>query len=241
MLTLRDVGCARGHGHDAFTVRVERLEIARAETIAITGASGSGKSTLLEMLALVLRPEVNGCFDWRSKHPSHEPQDIGALWRRDAFHELTRIRARRIGFVLQTGGLLPYLDVRSNIELSRRIERLSWRNSPVPRLIETLGLTRLSRNMPHQLSVGERQRVSIARAMAHEPELLLADEPTAALDPELADQVIELMLDLVARTETTAVIVTHDRDRVRARVDREVTASAITGGEGRGSRFGVSG
>ncbi len=240
MLTLRDVGCVRGKGNDAFSVSIECLEIARAETVAITGVSGSGKSTLLEMLALVLRPTVNGCFAWESQSPSDEPQDIGALWQRDALHELTRIRARRIGFVLQTGGLLSYLDVSSNIELSRRIERLPWRNSPVPRLIQALGLARLSKKMPHQLSVGERQRVSIARAMAHEPELLLADEPTAALDPELADQVIDLMLDLVARTETTAVIVTHDRDRIRARVDREVTAKVAVDTEGRGSIFGVA-
>ncbi len=240
MLTLRNVACVRGKGDDAFSVWVEHLEIARGETLAITGESGSGKSTLLELLALVLRPTVCGDFEWESRRQGDKFQDIGGLWRRDALHELTRIRACRIGFVLQTGGLLPFLDVRSNIELSRVIERLPSRNSPVPGLIQALGLSRLIKKMPHQLSVGERQRVSIARAMAHEPELLLADEPTAALDPELADQVIGLMLDLVARAETTAVIVTHDRERIRARVDREVTARMVTDTEGRGSCFGVT-
>jgi putative ABC transport system ATP-binding protein len=238
VLTLEDVACIRGRGPDAFSVRVDRLEIARAETVAITGASGSGKSTLLEMLALVLRPDVAGSFVWESRHPDAAGQDIGALWQRGALADLTRIRATRIGFVLQTGGLLPYLDVRSNIELPRRIGRLPWRDSPIPRLIDALGLARLSGKMPHQLSVGERQRVSIARAMAHEPELLLADEPTAALDPELADQVIGLMLELVARSQTTAIIVTHDRQRVSTRVDREIMATVASDGSGRGSRFG---
>ncbi|MCB1857531.1 MAG: ABC transporter ATP-binding protein [Gammaproteobacteria bacterium] len=240
MLTLRDVACVRGSGPESFTVRVDRLQISRGETIAITGASGCGKSTLLEILALVLRPAVRDRFTWESASPGHGEQDIAVLWQRDAFSHLTRIRARRIGFVLQTGGLLPYLDVRSNIELARRIARLPSRGSPVPRLMDTLGLSHLDRKMPHQLSVGERQRVSIARAMAHEPELLLADEPTAALDPELAEQVIELMLELVERTQTTAVIVTHDRDRVRARVDREIVAQPIAGETGRGSCFGAA-
>ncbi|MCB1924870.1 MAG: ABC transporter ATP-binding protein [Gammaproteobacteria bacterium] len=238
MLTLRGVSCVRGTGAESFTVAVGELVISRGETVAITGSSGSGKSTLLEMLALVLRPTVGERFAWEAADDAGHTQDIGALWQRDAFRELARMRARNIGFVLQTGGLLPYLDVQSNIEMSRRISRRNWRRNAIPQLVEALGLSHLTRKMPHQLSVGERQRVSIARAMAHEPDLLLADEPTAALDPQLADQVITLMLELVARMETAAVIVTHDHERVRARVDHEFSAVPMTGSE-RGSCFGM--
>jgi len=232
VLTLSDITCVRGHGTDAFSVSVENLTIKRAETVAITGKSGSGKSTLLEILALVLRPQVRGCFKWESRRAGGSTLDLAQLWHKDARRELTRIRAGQIGFVLQTGGLLPYLDVQSNIELSRHIECLPRKDSPVPRLIKALELTRLCRKLPHELSVGERQRVSIARAMAHEPELLLADEPTASLDPELEDQVIALML--------TAVIVTHDRERFCPHVDREVIASATNDGMVRGTRFAVA-
>ena len=240
MLTLREVSCVRGSGAESFTVRINQLVISRGDTVAITGSSGSGKSTLLEILALVLRPTVGDCFCWDFGVGKGQSQDISALWRRNSFSDLARIRALRIGFVLQTGGLLPYLDVQANVEISRRIARRNWRSNPIPRLTETLGLGHLMRKMPQQLSVGERQRVSIARAMAHEPDLLLADEPTAALDPELADQVIGLMLDLVARTDTAAVIVTHDHERVRSRVGRELSAQPISTVDERGSCFGAA-
>lgn len=240
MLTLREVSCVRGSGAESFTVTIGNLVISRGETVAITGSSGSGKSTVLEMLGLVLRPVVGDTFRWDFRERNGQRQDISALWRQDAFAELARIRAHHIGFVLQTGGLLPYLDVQANIAISRRIARSGWRENPVPRLIDALGLRCLVSKMPHQLSVGERQRVSIARAMAHEPDLLLADEPTAALDPELADQVIGLMLDLVARTETALVIVTHDHDRVRSRVKREFRAQPILVDGDRGSCFGAA-
>lgn len=238
MLALRDVSCIRGSAQDAFSVHISDLTIHRGETVAVTGASGSGKSTLLELLALVLRPSVEGRFVWHENEGGSPRLDIDDLWQRDAYADLARTRARRIGFVLQTGGLLPYLDVQSNIEMSRRIARCPWRNNPVPDLIAELGLPHLINKMPHQLSVGERQRVSIARAMAHEPELLLADEPTAALDPVLSEQVIGLMLDLVTRSGTAAVIVTHDQERVRSRVDREYQAMPMSSASGRGSCFG---
>ena len=239
VLTLNGVSCVRGSGPDAFSIRVDELTIHRGETVAVTGASGSGKSTFLEILALVLRPSVAGCFVWQAKQPDAAQLDIDELWKRGAHGELARTRAQRIGFVLQTGGLLPYLDVRSNIEISRRIAGRPWRDNPVPELIRDLGLSHLIKKMPHQLSVGERQRVSIARAMAHQPDLLLADEPTAALDPVLSEQVIGLMLDLVARTGTTAVIVTHDQEGVRSRVDREFPAVPLSSESGRGSCFGA--
>lgn len=238
MLTLRQVSCIRGIGTESFSIRIDNLSIAPGETIAITGSSGSGKSTLLEILGLVLRPAVGDSFRW--DFGDGKSTDIDALWRRDAFPDLARIRAHRIGFVLQTGGLLPFLDVQANIEISRRIAQCSRRNNPIPNLIDSLELRHLLGKMPHQLSIGERQRVSIARAMAHEPDLLLADEPTAALDPQLADQVITLMLDLVARTDTAAVIVSHDHERVRARVDRELSAQPMLIAGERGSCFGSS-
>ena len=222
MLQLDNIHCRRGIGTQRFTVSISHLSIARGETVAITGRSGSGKSTVLEILGLVLCPDSSGCFAWNDRQGN--TLDLAALWRSQRDAQLSRIRANRIGFVLQTGGLLPYLDVRRNIGFTRRLIGLPRESERVDKLVEVLDIGRLMARKPHQLSIGERQRVSIARSLAHDPQLFLADEPTSALDPHLADEVFDLMVDAVQRTGSTAVIVTHDQERVKALGLREIRA-----------------
>jgi len=203
--------------------------------VALTGASGSGKSTMLDLLGLVLRPDAAARFQIRTANGVDI--DIAELWRRDAGDALAAIRARLIGYVLQTGGLLPFLTAAENITLSPRL--LGMRAEPrlLDQLIDLLALRRLLAKKPQALSIGERQRVAIARALAHRPQLLLADEPTAALDPHHAVEVMQLLLALVRDLGITAVIVSHDWELVRSFGLREVRAESVPTAVGSASRF----
>lgn len=141
---------------------------------------------------------------------------------------------------MQTGGLLPFLTVRDNLLINRRLLGLCERDDYLERLVDTLELAGLLDAYPAALSVGQQQRASIGRALAHRPALLLADEPTSALDPRLADRVLSLLLDLAARSGTSVVLATHERGRVEAlglrRLDAQDADSADTPG-GAHARF----
>jgi len=215
MLTLKALSHQRGKGAQSFTLEVPELKVKKGEIIALTGASGSGKSTLLEIIGLILKPMSVVEF-------SLAGHDIEHFWRGGLGSQLSLIRARQLGFVLQSGGLLPYLSVLDNICLSRKLLGLKLTDPFVLEVCETLGISHLLKRRPEQLSIGERQRTAIARALVHKPDLLLADEPTAALDPFHADQVMELLIKLTQQFKLTSIIVTHDWDRVKALGLREV-------------------
>jgi len=231
---LRGIGLRRGRGADGFALEIDSLRIRQGECVALTGPSGSGKSTLLDLLGLVLRPERMETFLLRDAQGGLA--DIGALWRARDRDALAAIRASSIGYVLQTGGLLPFLPARENILLSRSLLGLP-EDHLAQRLAERLRVAHLLSKKPGALSVGERQRVAIARALAHRPTLMLADEPTAALDPIHAVEVMELMLELAAELGATAVVVTHDWDLARSLGLREIPAEPLQRGEGCATRF----
>ena len=199
-------------GGSVFEMAVPQLRLERGERIGIIGPSGSGKSTLLDTLAMIIRPERIGVFRLGF---GGEPIDVVPLLMRNRSGRLAAIRSRWIGYVLQTGGLLPFLSVRGNIELSRRLLGLKD-DGTVQEVAERLGIARHFRKLPAALSVGERQRVAIARALAHRPAVIVADEPTASLDPENARIAMDSFMDLTRDFQTTAIIATHDHDRVRA-------------------------
>jgi putative ABC transport system ATP-binding protein len=115
-----------------------------------------------------------------------------------------------LGFVPQSGGLLPFLSVKQNIELPRKLVGVQDRDLLLEQVIERLRLKPLLGRMPAQLSIGERQRVSFARSIAHRPGLLLADEPTAALDPILAKELFTLIVEIARELSIGALIVTHE-------------------------------
>lgn len=175
------------------------------DRVAIVGPSGCGKSTLLGLLSLALRPSVVGKLEIGS-------EDVGPYWKgRHGAAILGRIRAATMGFVPQMSALLPFLSVRANIALPlevlgrtdpARIEDLATR-------LDILG--QLDR-MPGTLSVGQRQRGAIARAVVHRPRLVLADEPTAALHPEQAARAMRLLFEQGGE-ESAVVMVTHDGAR----------------------------
>ena len=211
MLSLRDVHKIRGSGPQGYRLIVPHLDLQAGRHYALVGPSGCGKSTLLDLLALALAPDRAQRFDFSTADGEF---DIGGLWRTDEHDQLARLRSRYLGYVLQTGGLLGYLDVRANIGLPRRLLGQADDGS-VERLARELGIDDQLRKKPAALSVGQRQRVSCARALVHGPQLVLADEPTAALDPLNAGRVMDMLLEQAGRQRACCVIASHDEALVR--------------------------
>ncbi len=206
MLRLRDIRKSRGSGSQRFSLHVPRLDLQPGQRLAVVGASGSGKSTLLDLLALVLSPDPGGELSLRGEAGD---SDIAALWRAGRHDRLAQLRSRLLGYVLQTGGLLGFLDVRGNIGLSRALLGLGDDGS-VRRLAEQLEIADQLDKRPAALSVGQRQRVGIARALAHAPRLVLADEPTASLDPLNAARVMQLLVQQSQARGAALLLTTHD-------------------------------
>ncbi|NVZ48999.1 ABC transporter ATP-binding protein [Pseudomonas sp. B6002] len=208
MLSLSAVHKSRGVGSQRYSLVIPALALRAGEQLAIVGPSGCGKSTLLDLLALVLAPDQVGQFEFHQ-------HDIAGLWRGDQQTTLAALRSQHLGYVLQTGGLLGFLDVRSNIALSRQLLGLKDDGS-VTRLAEQLEISDQLAKKPAALSVGQRQRVSCARALAHAPQLVLADEPTASLDPLNAERVMQALLAQAREHRAACVIATHDEPLARA-------------------------
>lgn len=207
-------------GEHGFLLKVPELAIHKGEKVALVGFSGCGKSTLLDLLAMILRPDRAEAFSF---HPEKEdPLDVNAAWERRDMDRLAHTRMLHMGYVLQTGGLLPFLSIRENIGLSRLGLGLQV-DETVEELANRLGIERHLKKHPSQLSVGERQRVAIARAMAHNPSVVLADEPTASLDPINAEEIMSLFAGLAEDTGVTLVVGTHDWGRVEDRGFRRIT------------------
>lgn len=190
---------------NGFVLQVPSFVIRRGDKILLTGPSGSGKSTLLDMLGLVLRPDAGGQF---AIQLARQPVDIMQLWQQRQMEELAELR-RHMGYVLQTGGLLPFLSARQNIALAFKMQREA-NHRLLPRIAVELNIEHLLDKLPAQLSVGERQRVAIARAIVRQPVFILADEPTAALDPAHAEKVMGVFTRMVEEMGLTLFLVTHD-------------------------------
>ena len=235
LFTLKGVGKTRTQG-PGYTLDIARLEVMPGETIAVTGPSGSGKSTALDILGMALRPDAAETFQL---HVAGESVDVAQCWRRGEQDRLAALRLRHMGYVLQTGGLLPFLSARENITAVRRAVGLPD-GKDVDELAERLDIGRLLPVSPHKLSVGERQRVAIARALASRPALILADEPTAALDPVNAQGVMDLFTDLAREMGCTVVLVTHAPEMARRLGFRECPFRfAADGGEEGGETGGA--
>ena len=217
IICLEDVERVRGSPSEPFRLKIERLAIAAGERVALLGPSGCGKSTCLDLLAMTLRPTRSRRF--RLDVGGGKAADIADLWARADRDAMTRTRARYFGYVLQTGGLLPFLDIYENVVISRRLLGLPC-PGPALEILEFLGIGHLARRKPARVSIGERQRAAVARALAHGPKIVLADEPTASLDPTSAERVMELLVRLAAELAITLVVVSHDRtlvERMRLR------------------------
>jgi putative ABC transport system ATP-binding protein len=175
--------------------------------LAFIGESGSGKSTLLELLAMILQPTQCGKF-YFAPLPKTKAYNIKTAWQSANPDQLSNLRSHYIGYMLQTGGLLPYLTVRENINLSLRLLQLPLDNA-AELLAEKLKITEQLDKLPEKLSVGQRHRAAIARALVHEPPVVIADEPTAAIDPINAENIVSMMVSLADDLGVTLIIATH--------------------------------
>jgi putative ABC transport system ATP-binding protein len=188
------------------------IDIAQGEFVAVVGRSGSGKTTLLNLLAGIDRPTAGTV--------RVAGADLGSL----SESRLAAWRGRNVGLVFQFFQLLPTLTVMENVLLPMDFAKtvpIGERRDRAQHLLERVGVGDQADKLPATLSGGQQQRAAIARALANDPRLLLADEPTGNLDSATADAVLELFADLHADGRTI-VVVTHERD-IRAIVGREVT------------------
>ena len=175
------------------------LDIDVNEYVAIMGPSGSGKSTLLNVLGALDVPTA-GTYQINGQLANEMDDD-----------DLARIRNQEIGFVFQTFNLLPRADAQGNVELPLVYSGMpvSERRQRAARSLEAVGLSDRADHRPNELSGGQRQRVAIARALVNDPSIILADEPTGALDTRTGDEIMELIGDLHAKGNTI-ILVTHE-------------------------------
>ena len=191
------------------------FEVNAGEFIGLVGPSGSGKTSLLAMIAGLLSPNDGKII--LAGEPLSEMSES----------QRTKFRRQKIGFTFQTNNLVNFLNVRENVELMLRLNgKLDAEGKErAVELLDRLGLGERLHNLPSQLSGGQRQRVAIARSLIHDPELVLADEPTASLDTTLAFQVVETFSQLIHEQNRVGIMVTHDlrmcryTDRVFQMVD----------------------
>jgi putative ABC transport system ATP-binding protein len=204
-------GVCRDYPGGVTALRGVDLDLARGELVAIVGPSGSGKTTMLNLMGTLDRPSAGRVVV--------EAFDVAELSDR----ELSALRARRIGFVFQHFHLAPGVSALDNVAdgLLYAGVSLRERRQRAEAALRRVGLGHRLRHRPHELSGGEKQRTAIARALVREPALLLADEPTGALDSQSGEGVMRVLLDL-NRTGTTIVVITHEQV-VAAHLSRQVS------------------
>ena len=192
-----------GSGETAVTaLSAVSLSVAEGDFLAVTGRSGSGKTTLLNLLSGLDRPSTGSVY--------FHGDDLSQL--REA--DLVDMRRHRIGFVFQSFGLMPLLSAQENVELPLHIGGLSWRErrQRAAESLRAVGLGTRSRHRPFELSGGEQQRVSIARALVTQLEVVFADEPTGELDASTARSIAETLAEVAASKRATVIVATHDLD-----------------------------
>jgi putative ABC transport system ATP-binding protein len=200
---LRVEGVSRVFGHGPRAVHAVRdvsLSARRGELVAVRGRSGAGKTTLLNIVGGLDRPDAG-----RVTVAGREVTGAG-----DA--ELLALRRDTVGFVFQSFGLIPILSAAENVGVPMRLARLpsAQREERVSMLLELVGLGGHAAQRPAELSGGQQQRVAVARALANDPDLLIADEPTGQLDSETGRSIMDLLRALVRSRGMTALVATHD-------------------------------
>lgn len=204
MMRVTNLRKSYGQGDARFEVlKGINLNIQKGETLALIGKSGSGKSTLLSLLA--------GLDQADSGEIEISGKNISTLKEQ----ELTRFRAENMGIVFQQFHLVSTLSALENVLLPLELLKRDNAKEIAKSLLESVGLSHRSHHLPSELSGGESQRVAIARALAINPAILFADEPSGNLDEETGEKVMDLLFNMVKKTNTTLVLVTHDQDLAR--------------------------
>jgi len=192
-----------GSGHtEVVAVQDVSVQVSRGEIVALLGPSGAGKTTLLTLLGLIRPPNTGRiAIDGTLVFDNHQDKV-----------NVRRFRRQKLGFVFQKANLIPFLTAAENIRLAMEIDDQPARASRkrATELLEYLGVAERAQNLPSMLSGGEQQRVAVARALANRPSVLLADEPTAALDSMRGRQVMELFRKVAHEQNAGVIVVTHD-------------------------------
>jgi putative ABC transport system ATP-binding protein len=212
LVSLRGISKHFGEGDTRIdALRDISLDVAPGEVVALRGPSGSGKTTLLNVIACILEPSAG-----RMSLDGEVVYD-GRWLRRD----LRRLRLEKIGFIFQFHNLLPFLDATDNVAIVLQLAGLEPADAQkrASELLEYLEVGHRKRAFPGKLSGGEAQRVAIARALANRPRIILADEPTAALDSKRAQIVMDLLRKLAVDQNAAVIAVTHD-EKIFDRFDR---------------------
>ncbi|KXY69540.1 ABC transporter ATP-binding protein [Bacillus sp. FSL W7-1294] len=213
LLKLDKVSKVYGEGNTEVTaLHPMSLDVKAGEFIGIVGPSGSGKSTLLSIAGALLSPSKGDIYI--------REQNITKLSEK----EMTDIRLKKIGFIFQFANLVPYLNVKEQLLYIAKLKKESKQESEkrADHLLGAFGLGERKNHYPNQLSGGEKQRVAIARAFMNNPDLILADEPTASLDSKRAREVVEMMKREVKESQKAAIMITHD-ERMLDVCDRILT------------------
>lgn len=198
------------NGHRLPVLGIERYELTQGEQAALVGSSGGGKTTLLNVISGILTPD-SGRIIVSGKDIATLPEVV-----RDRF------RAAKIGFVFQTFNLLPAFTALENVMLGMSFSGRGVDKEFATALLQRVGLSSRLHHTPQRMSVGEQQRVSVARSMANKPALLLADEPTANVDPANQKLILDLIRETCREHNVTLLMVTHDMEVAETfgRVDR---------------------
>jgi ABC-type lipoprotein export system ATPase subunit len=197
LVETRDLTRVYGDGEEIRALDGVSVKISHGELVTVMGPSGSGKSTLLNMIGALDKPTTGSVLI--------DGQDLADIRDKDSF------RARTVGFVFQLHNLIPTLTARENVEVPMMGHLgLGERRARSRQLMELVDLGDRMRHLPNQLSGGQRQRVAVARALANNPPLVLADEPTGSLDSEAGRALMGLLRELNRSQGTTFVVVTHD-------------------------------
>ncbi|ANC20224.1 hemin ABC transporter ATP-binding protein [Bacillus cereus] len=213
LLKLDKVSKVYGEGNTEVTaLHPMSLDVKAGEFIGIVGPSGSGKSTLLSIAGALLSPSKGDIYI--------REQNITQLSEK----EMTDIRLKKIGFIFQFANLVPYLNVKEQLLYIAKLKKENKQESEkrADHLLAAFGLGERKNHYPNQISGGEKQRVAIARAFMNNPDLILADEPTASLDSKRAREVVEMMKREVKESQKAAIMITHD-ERMLDVCDRILT------------------
>lgn len=217
---LKNISISREKGGVTFRLEIPKLAIYSGEFIGVIGSSGCGKSTFLDILGLILSIDSSERFRLSVKQKNTIfKQEISSL----SDKKLADIRREHIGYILQSGGLLPFLSVQENILLSEKLNSKNISQESFHKLVSLLGIEGQINKKPQYLSGGQRQRVAIARALIHNPEIILADEPTASVDKPTAIEIRDQLKKLAKAYGSSVLMVTHDIDMVENLSDRLFT------------------
>lgn len=211
-LLLEGVEKKPGGSADSITIRIPRFELLKGEMVAIVGENGCGKSTMLDMIAMLLQPDRADRFLMYTD--GGKSIDLLGLGSR----QISRIRRNHLAYILQSGGLLEFLTIQQNISL---VQRLKGGGMVDPdEITRALGIDDALAKKPGQLSGGQRQKSAIARALVQQPDIILADEPTSAMDSRSARRLMKIFTQRTKSSGASLALVSHDPNLVKNYADR---------------------